>query len=104
STATISSIMSLCLAKIPGTNPSEIPSMRCLPTSPHIRMHDSLGSTATTRQAALRSLKHWPTPAIVPPVPTPPDHGVGDRAVRDLAQCLRPEPGAVLLDVPLRVE
>lgn len=43
------------------------------------RLHDSLGSTATTRHDGLRSRKHWPTPTIVPPVPTPPATASGAR-------------------------
>src|SRR4028119_1948091 len=129
-------------SKMPGTKPSEMPSMRWSPTSPHRIVEDSDGSIAKSLTAGFTSLKACPTPIRVPPVPTPitiasgtappgncsrtpgpgrarahppapaprppaptpPRDRVGPCSLGQLLQDLRPEPGAVLLDVPLAVE
>ena len=89
STATIVSMSAPCRAMMPGTNPSEIPSIRCLPTSPHMRVQDSLGSTATTLQAGSPrgSLTHTDDGSAGAHAA---DHGVRHHAGRQLARISGP--------------
>ena len=89
---------------MPGTNPSLMPSMRCLPTSPHMSVHDSLGSTPMTAQSGLTARNACPTPMSVPPVPTPAMTAPGRTPSGSCAEDLRTEPFAVLVDVPFVVE
>ena len=48
-----------------------MPWILCGPGLPPLRMGESFGSTATICTPGLRSLSTWPTPVMVPPVPTP---------------------------------
>ncbi len=57
--------------KMPGTKPSEMPSIWCRATSPHRMVRDSEGSIANRRTFGLTARRAWPTPIRVPPVPTP---------------------------------
>ena len=89
---------------MPGMNPSLMPSIRCLPTSPHMSVHDSFGSTPMTAQAGFTARNAWPTPMSVPPVPTPAIDRARHDPVGELREDLGSEPLAVLVDVPLVVE
>ena len=54
-----------------GTKPGPMPWILCGPGSPPASTAEVSGSTATTRTPGRRSFSTWPTPVIVPPVPTP---------------------------------
>ena len=58
-------------SRIAGTNPAPIPWIGCGPLAPPDSTGDAAGSTATSCTEGLRSFSTWPTPVIVPPVPTP---------------------------------
>ncbi len=48
-----------------------MPWILCGPALPSVRSGESFGSTATICTPGTRSLRTWPTPVMVPPVPTP---------------------------------
>ena len=54
-----------------GTKPAPIPWILCGPGSPPDRTGESVGSTATICTDGFFAFSTWPTPVIVPPVPTP---------------------------------
>ena len=71
-----------------GTKPAPMPWILCGPGWPPERTGESSGSTATIRSDGLRGLSTWPTPVMVPPVPTPDDEDV-DAAVGVVPDLLR---------------
>ena len=54
-----------------GTKPAPMPWILCGPLAPPESTGEAAGSTPTTRTDGRRALSTWPTPVIVPPVPTP---------------------------------
>ena len=54
-----------------GIKPAPIPCIECEPDSRPLNTAESSGSTAITLISLLFSLRNFPTPVIVPPVPTP---------------------------------
>ena len=58
-------------SRIAGTNPAPMPWILCGPGWPPDSTGESSGSTATIRSDGLRGFSTWPTPVMVPPVPTP---------------------------------
>ncbi len=64
------------VSRISGTKPAPMPWIGCGPLAPPESTGEAAGSTATICTDGLRSLSTWPTPVIVPPVPTPDDDDV----------------------------
>jgi hypothetical protein len=58
-------------SRIAGTKPAPMPWILCGAGWPPDSTGDAAGSTAIARKSGLRALSTWPTPVIVPPVPTP---------------------------------
>ena len=59
------------VSRISGTNPAPMPCNGCGPFAPPESTGEAAGSTAMIWTSGLRSLSTWPTPVMVPPVPTP---------------------------------
>ena len=58
-------------SRIPGTKPAPMPWILCGPGWPPDRTGESSGSTATIFTDGFFAFSTWPTPVMVPPVPTP---------------------------------
>ena len=65
-----------CVSRISGTKPAPMPWILCGPGWPPESTGESSGSTATICRPGLRGFSTWPTPVMVPPVPTPDDEDV----------------------------
>ena len=72
--------------KMPGTKPSEMPSMRWSPTSPHRMVEDSEGSMAKSLTSRVDLPEGLPDPDQGPPGPDAHDQGVGHDALGELAR------------------
>ena len=59
-----------------GTKPAPMPWILCGPGWPPERTGESSGSTATILSDGRRGFSTWPTPVMVPPVPTPATNAV----------------------------